>query len=41
MDLLYNSDIVENITKAGKKMRIQSNVGTLTVNHKETVPGYK
>ena len=41
MDLLCNSDLVGNITKAGKKMKVQGNGGTLVVTRKTTVPGYK
>ena len=41
MDLFYNSELVENITKSGKKIPVQGNGGTLAVTHKETVPGYK
>ena len=41
MDLFYNSDLVENITKSGKEITVQGNGGTLAVTHKETVPGYK
>ena len=41
MDLLCNEDIVENTTKAGKKMTVQGNGYTPAVNHKSRVPGYK
>ena len=41
IDLFYNSDLVENINKTGKKMTVKDNGGTLAVTHKETVPGYK
>ena len=39
--LFCNSDLFENITKAGEKMKLQGNGSTLAVNHKATVPGYK
>ena len=41
MNIFYNSDLVENITKTGKIMKVQDNGGTLAVTHKATVPGYK
>ena len=41
MDLFYNSDQVENITKSGRKITVQGNGGTLAVTHKATLPGYK
>ena len=41
MELFWNSDLVENITKAGNNMTVQVNDDTLAVNHKETLPGYK
>ena len=41
MDLLLNSDLVENITKAGKRMKVQGNDSTLAVTHQANVPGYK
>ena len=41
MDLFYNSDLVENNTKYGKKTKVHGNGGTLEVTHKETVTGYK
>ena len=41
MDLFCNSDLVENIRKDGKKMKVQVNGGTLAVTHKATVLGYK
>ena len=41
MDLLCNSDLVKNITKDGKKMTVQGNGGTLSVNHIVTVKIYK
>ena len=40
MNIFYNSDLVENITKTGKIMKVQDNGGTLAVTHKATVPGY-
>ena len=41
MDLFFNSDLVENITKSGKKITVQGNVSTLAVTHKAKVPVYK
>ena len=41
MDLLWNSDLVGNITKAGKKTTVQVNGSTLYFTDKATVPGYK
>ena len=41
MDLFRNSEIVENITKVGKKMILQGNGGTLDVTHRATVCRYK
>ena len=41
MNLFWNSDLVENITKAVNNMTVQGNVGTLSVTHKATVNGYK
>ena len=41
MELKCNSYIVENITKAVKKMKSQGNGRTLSVTHNATVPRYK
>ena len=41
MYLFYNTDLVENITKTIKKMKVQGSGGTLAVNHKSIVPGNK
>ena len=41
MDLFCNLDLVENITKVGKKITVQGNGGTVSVAHKATFPGYK
>ena len=41
MDLFWNSYLVENITKAGKKITVQVNSSTLAVIHKTKVFGYK
>ena len=41
MDLFWNSDLVENITKAGKRMTVQDNGGTLAITHRLKMTGYK
>ena len=41
MDLFCNLDLVENVTKDEKKIKLQGNGGTLVVTHKTTVAGYK
>ena len=41
MDLLWNSDLVENIIKARKNITVQDNGGTLSFIHKAKVFGYK
>ena len=41
MDMLYNSDLVDNTTKPRNKMTVQVSGGTIVVTHKATVPGYK
>ena len=41
MDLLWNSDPVENITTAVKKTKVQGNSGSLAVTHKAEVLGYR
>jgi hypothetical protein len=40
MDLFCNPELVSNVTKASNKMRLQSNGGSMTVNHKATMKGY-
>ena len=39
--LLYNSDLVKNITNTENNMTVQVNGSTLVVTHKATVPIYK
>ena len=41
MDLLWNSGLVENVAKVGKKMKLKGNSGTLLVTHKATLTRYK
>ena len=41
MNLLCNSDLVKNITKAENDVKLQGNGGTIAVTHKATVRGYK
>ena len=41
MDLFRNSDLVENITKAGRNIILQDNGGTLALTQKSKVPRYK
>ena len=41
MDLFCNIDLVNKISKSSSKMQLQSNGGTMTVNCKATLPGYK
>jgi hypothetical protein len=41
MDLFCNPKLVHNISRASNKMRLQSNGGSMTVNHKATMAGYK
>ena len=41
MDLFCNIDLVNKISKSSSKMQLQSNGGTMTVNRKATLPGYK
>jgi hypothetical protein len=41
MDLLSNIKHVHKISRANNKMRLQSNGGSMTVNHKTTMAGYK
>jgi hypothetical protein len=40
MDLFCNPDLVSDVTKVSHKMRLQSNGGTMTVNHKAMIEGY-
>ena len=41
MDLFCNIHLVNKISKSSSKMQLQSNGGTMTVNRKATLPGYK
>jgi hypothetical protein len=41
MDLFCNPELVKHVTKSSHKMRLQSNGGSMTVNHKATIEGYK
>jgi hypothetical protein len=41
MDLFCNKQLVTDVTKANKKMRLQSNGGRMTATQKATMPGYK
>ena len=41
MELFWNPDLVENITKSGNNMTVQGNDVTIAVTHKSKVPGYK
>ena len=41
MEQFCNSDLVKNITKARKNMKVQGNGGTLAVTYKATVTKYK
>ena len=40
MDLFYNPDLVEDIKKINRPLRIQSNGGEMTVNNKAKIPRY-
>ena len=41
MDLICNKKFTSNIKKSREKLRLQSNVGTLVVNQRSKMPGYK
>jgi hypothetical protein len=41
MDLFCNTALVSETRKSGDTMRLKSNGGSMLVNHKATVPGYK
>ena len=40
MNLFYNPDLVEDINKVKRNLRIQSNGGEMSVNQKAKIPGY-
>ncbi len=40
MDLFCNPELVKNVTKTSHKMRLQSNGGSMSVNHKASIEGY-
>ena len=40
MDLFCNRQLVNKVSKADTKMRLQSNGGSMTVNHQATIDGY-
>jgi len=41
MDLFCNKALVDKTSKSGDKMRLKSNSGSMLVNEKATIPGYK
>jgi hypothetical protein len=40
MDLFCDPNLVENVAKTSKKMKLQSNSGTMMVGHKAKMAGY-
>ena len=40
MDLFCNPDLVEDIKKVNRPLRIQSKGGEMSINQKEKIPGY-